>query len=233
MNNCITSDKTNIESCQKIVDYFKKIAEYKKKKLSDDIILYLRALAYADTVHDFRGDRNKFSELKKSPDGFLISKGYWGKEDIENINSNQLTKSVINLNLDDKTVNRIPSLSTWENGLVNNIENFVCKEEPTDTCTTFKNHHLKFDKPEILNIDDLVIDYNKDKANTWENIKSTIQMNLTNNQPVIIDLEGNKNDSQNVDVSEDHSEDDSGEDSSISDKTKPLILFTSGSTTTI
>ena len=33
MNNCITSDKTNIESCQKIVDYFKKIAEYKKKKL--------------------------------------------------------------------------------------------------------------------------------------------------------------------------------------------------------
>ena len=30
MNNCITADEKNIESCEKIVDYFKKIAEYKK-----------------------------------------------------------------------------------------------------------------------------------------------------------------------------------------------------------
>ena len=31
MNNCITADEKNIESCEKIVDYFKKIDEYKKK----------------------------------------------------------------------------------------------------------------------------------------------------------------------------------------------------------
>jgi len=170
------SDCSGRDSCNRIVNYFKKLAEIKGKEFSDEVLLYVRALAYADTVHDFRGDRNKFGELRSNPDQFLTDNGYWDDKDISDINDK--LSNVIHLGSD----NRIPSLSKWENGLVSNIEKYICSLNPSDTCGIFRNHHIKGEEPYVITKEQSC------EKSKWDDIKKIAESNLSNNQPVIIEL---------------------------------------------
>mgnify|MGYP003328015170 CR=1 FL=1 len=52
----------------------------------------------------------------------------------------------------------------------------------SNTSSIFKNHHLK-DQPSVITTEQI-----QDKTQ-WDNIRKEIEVNLSNNQPIVIDLE--------------------------------------------
>ena len=148
--------------------------------ISDEVLKYIHALAYSDTVHDFRSDRNTFGKLRDDPDIYLINRNFWEKEDIQNINTH-LQALHFKYDGDNSKKPRKPSLSKWENGLINNIEEFMCNIDKSQSCNIFKNYSLINNEPIEIDIEE---------TPDLSNINDIIGMNLNRDfpTPIIVNL---------------------------------------------